>query len=182
MNILSFGASSSSRSINKKLANYIAELIPDSEKRQLDLNDYPLPLYCIDYEAKNGIPDNAKSFYENMEWADVIVISFAEHNGTYTAVFKNIFDWVSRVKLKMFENKKLILLSTAPGARGGQTVLHAAIDRFPHHGAEIAGSLAFPFFTKNFSDEFGIIDEEIKSKVDSIIQSISTQNLHSNSG
>jgi hypothetical protein len=81
----------------------------------------------------------------------------------------------------MFENKKLILLSTAPGARGGQTVLNAALDRFPHHGAEIAGSLAFPFYTKNFSEEFGIIDEEIKSKVDSIIQSISTQNRHSNS-
>jgi len=172
MNVLSFGASSSNASINKKLAKSIAELIADSVRLHLDLNDYPLPLYCIDYEAKNGIPDLAISFYEKMEWADVIVISFAEHNGSYTAVFKNIFDWVSRVKLKMFENKKLILLSTSPGARGGQTVLHAAIDRFPYHGAEIVGSLAVPFFTKNFSDEFGIIDEEIKSKIDVIIHSL----------
>ena len=94
----------------------------------------------------------------------MIIISFAEHNGSYAVVFKNLFDWVSRVELKMFEGKKLFLLSTAPGPRGGLGVIEHAMDRFPRHGAVISSVFTLPQYHQNFSVEAGILDEELREK------------------
>lgn len=172
MNIVAFGASSSINSINKKLAKYVASQIPNSEINILDLNDFEMPIYSIDKEQEFGIPNEAKNFISELENTDIIIISFAEHNGTYSAAFKNIFDWASRVQLKMFEAKKMILLSTSQGPRGGQTVLDIAIDRFPRHGAEIMGSISLPVFRENFSEENGVVNEEFNEKLNKIIMSI----------
>jgi chromate reductase, NAD(P)H dehydrogenase (quinone) len=170
MNIVAFGASSSKNSINKKLANYVANQISNSTVQVLDLNDYEMPIYSIDKENEIGMPIEAKNFISELEKADLIIISFSEHNGSYTAAFKNIFDWASRVKLKMFESKKLILLSTSQGPRGGQTVLDMAVDRFPRHGAEIIGSITLPVFKDNFSEENGVVNEEFNDKLNQIVR------------
>lgn len=169
MKIVAFGASSSKNSINKKLAKYVASQIPNSEINLLDLNDYEMPIYSIDKEQEFGFPNVAKQFVSELEKADLIIISFAEHNGSYSAAFKNIFDWASRVKLKMFDAKKMILLSTSQGPRGGQTVLDIAIDRFPRHGAKIIGSISLPVFRENFSEDNGVINEEFNEKLNKII-------------
>ncbi len=96
----------------------------------------------------------------------------AEHNGSYTAAFKNIFDWSSRKKLKMFEGKKMIVLSTSPGAGGGRFVLESALARFPRHGAEIIGSLSLPQFELNFTKQFGISLEEKARELEVLIQKV----------
>jgi NAD(P)H-dependent FMN reductase len=59
----------------------------------LDLNDYEMPIYSIDRETEDGIPEEAQRFYDELGAVDAILISFAEHNGAYTAAYKNIFDW-----------------------------------------------------------------------------------------
>jgi chromate reductase len=172
MKIVTFGASSSKNSINKKLASYVADLIPDGEIRLLDLNNYEMPIYSIDRELEFGQPKESVKFIHELEWADTIVISFSEHNGAYTAAFKNVFDWASRVKLKMFDGKKLILLSTSGGPRGGQTVLEIAMERFPRHGAEIVGSMAIPTFKENYDEVLGLINLDLKSKLLNIISKL----------
>ncbi len=63
----------------------------------------------------------------------------------------------------MFENKKLFLVATSPGARGGASSLEAAVGRFPRHGGEIIGQFSLPKFNENFSSEKGIINEELSS-------------------
>ena len=78
--IVAFGASSSKKSINKDLAAYAASTIEDAEAIVLDLNDFEMPIYSIDYENDNGIPEKAYKFKEVLKNADGIVISFAEHN------------------------------------------------------------------------------------------------------
>lgn len=175
MKVLAFGASSSKNSINQKLAVYTAELIPHSELNVLDLNDYEMPIYSIDKEKEIGIPNQAHNFIKQFDGADVIVISFAEHNGSYTSAFKNIFDWASRVKLNMFEQKKLVLLSTSHGPRGGLTVLDIARDRFPRHGGDIVGVFALPQFKDNFKENEGIINIDLKAKLDSILSNLNHQ-------
>ncbi|WP_275041411.1 NAD(P)H-dependent oxidoreductase [Pseudoalteromonas piscicida] len=45
--------------------------------------------------------NNAHNFYQAIGDADVIVVSFAEHNGTYSATYKNEFDWRSRIDKKV---------------------------------------------------------------------------------
>ena len=97
MNILAFGASSSSTSINQQLAVFTANQIEGADIKILDLNDFEMPIFSMDKENANGIPALAKQFKQHIAAADGIIISFAEHNGSYAAAFKNILDWISRL-------------------------------------------------------------------------------------
>ena len=129
MRILAFAASSSRQSINRQLVTYAArlaaeEIVPGAEIDLLDLNDFEMPLYSIDRENENGIPDEARAFRDRINAANVLIISLAEHNGSYTAAYKNLFDWATRLREapydgKVYEDKPVVLLSTSPGARGG---------------------------------------------------------------
>ena len=83
--VLAFGASSSSQSINVQLAKYTANSMSDFEIEFLDLNDFEMPIYSMDREKETGIPELAMKFKGYIETADGILISFAEHNGAYTA-------------------------------------------------------------------------------------------------
>lgn len=169
--VIAFGASTSSNSINKKLATHVAKLI-DANSEIIDLNAYEVAMYSTDQEGKLGIPEKIKNFNAKIKSADIIVISLAEHNGSYTTAFKNIFDWSSRENSKVFEGKKVLLLSTSPGPRGGLTVLEIAASRFPFHGAQIIGKLAFPSFQNNFDEQTGIKNPELKAEVEKIVATI----------
>ena len=86
-NIVAFGASSSKTSINKELASYAASLVPKSHTNIIDLIDYEMPIYSIDRDNESGIPKLAYKFKEELKNSDGIIISFAEHNGVYSAAF-----------------------------------------------------------------------------------------------
>tara|TARA_B100000768_G_C11246499_1_gene361993 strand:+ start:76 stop:606 length:531 start_codon:yes stop_codon:yes gene_type:complete len=171
MKIIAFGASYSIDSINREWARYVASRISKDSSEVLDLNDYDLPVYTVERQKK-GIPDAVGSFISKLNSADLVIISFAEYNGSYTAGFKNLFDWASVHTLKMFAEKKLILLSTAPGERGGQTVLNTAIDRFPRHGGEIIGSMILPSYKKNFDPQIGFKNDQIEDHFESFLKQI----------
>ncbi|HBY85147.1 MAG TPA: NADPH-dependent FMN reductase, partial [Colwellia sp.] len=82
-----------------------------------------------------------------------IIISFAEHNGSYTAAYKNLFDWTSRIDQKLFQNKPMVLLATSPGPGGAQTVLTAATGSAPYFAGDVKGSVSIPSFFDNFDSE-----------------------------
>lgn len=151
-NILAFAGSNSKNSINKQLATYASGLVEDSEVTVLDLNDFELPLYGIDFEIEHGIPDNAHKFLEYIKSSDGIVLSLAEHNGAYATVFKNIFDWMSRINGKLWNDKPMLLMATSPGGRGGATVLDIAKRSFSHMGGNIVADFSLPSFNQNFSE------------------------------
>jgi NAD(P)H-dependent FMN reductase len=170
--IIAFGASSSKTSINKQLANFAANQFQNASVEVLDLNDFEMPIYSVDKEKDNGIPQLAQDFFYKLGSADLIVISFAEHNGAYSTAFKNIFDWTSRINGKTFQEKPVLLLSTSPGPRGGSSVLEIAKNRFPLQGAVVKGSFSLPSFNDNFDTEKGITNEDIKNQLLDIISSI----------
>lgn len=159
--ILAFGASSSNASINKKLAKFASEQVQNVEVTFLDLNDYKMPLYDIDDEKANGIPELAVEIKKYITEIDGILISFAEHNGSYSTVFKNILDWISRIKGDTFLSKPMFLLATSPGARGGKGVLSHASSRFPFMGGNVVATYSLPSFNVNFTVESGITDETL---------------------
>ncbi|MFC4992011.1 NADPH-dependent FMN reductase [Rubritalea tangerina] len=152
MKILSFGASTSSTSINRQLANHAASLFSGAEITELDLRSYSLPIYSSDEEETNGIPDDAKRFLEAIRNHDLIVVSLAEHNGSYSAAFKNLYDWTSRAEQKLWSDKTMLLLSTSPGPRGAATVMESAKATFPRMGAQLAATFSLPSFYDNFSN------------------------------
>ncbi len=78
--IIAFGASSSKMSINKRLATFAAHQFENVEVEILDLNDYEMPVFSVDKENETGIPQLAHDFYAKLGSADLIIISFAEHN------------------------------------------------------------------------------------------------------
>ena len=159
MKVIAFGASTSSKSLNKEFATWVANQLPNADVTVLDLNDYEMPIYSSDLEAANGVPEQATQFVEAIQSADFLVISIAEHNGAYTAAFKNIFDWASRKQVKFFNEIPMLLVSTSPGGRGGLTALEIAAQRFPIHGAVIQGQFSLPNFKTTFAAGQGIIDE-----------------------
>lgn len=162
--IITFAGSNSKNSINKNLAIYASSLVDNVEVTVLDLNDFELPIYGIDYENKNGIPNKVHKFLEQIKSSDGIILSLAEHNGAYASVFKNIFDWMSRIDGKFWSNKPMLLMATSPGGRGGATVLEMAKDRFQYMGGNIVGSFSLPSFNDNFSDR-KITNEELNNQL-----------------
>ncbi|MCU4190025.1 NAD(P)H-dependent oxidoreductase [Flavobacterium sp. HXWNR29] len=170
--IIAFGASSSKNSINKQLATYTANQFENSTVEVLDLNAYEMPIYSVDNEKENGIPQLAQDFYAKIGSADFIVISFAEHNGNFSSAFKNILDWASRINAKTFQEKPMLLLATSPGARGGSSVLDIATKRFPFQGGIVKGSFSLPSFNDNFDVEKGITNEDLKNQLLEIVNSI----------
>jgi chromate reductase len=95
MKVLAFAASSSKKSINKKLVTYALSFLKDVEIELLDLNDYELPLFSVDKEKETGQPFLAQEFLRKIGESDALIISFAEHNRSYSVAYKNIFDWCS---------------------------------------------------------------------------------------
>ena len=161
--LIAFGASNSRQSINKQLANFAANQIEDAEVHLLDLNDFEMPIYSSDREREGSIPEEAQNFSKAIEEADGIVVSFAEHNGSYSAAYKNIYDWASRVRKNVWMDKPMFLLATSPGARGGQAVLGAALTTYSYANKNTIASFSLPEFQKNFSEE-GINNSELKEK------------------
>ena len=162
--IITIGASTSKNSINKVLAEYTGDLLNNVEILKIDLNNYEMPLFSLDLEAESGFSKGAIQLNKVIDEADGFIISFAEHNGAYSAAFKNAFDWLSRIEGKVWRDKPMLLLATSPGARGGQTVLEIALGRFPFMGGKIIGSMSVPSFFENFK-EGEIVNEELKSSL-----------------
>lgn len=153
MKVIAFAASNSKKSINKQLVTYAAGLLENAEVEILDLNDYELPIFSVDKEAELGQPDLAKEFVNKIGASDALIISFAEHNGSYSVAYKNIFDWCSRIEKKVFQNKPMVLLSTAPGPGGAASVLAAATNSAAYFHGEVKASLSIPAFHENFDVE-----------------------------
>ncbi len=160
--VIAFAGSNSKSSMNKQLVVYTADLIQDVDVQILDLNDFELPMYGIDTENENGIPENAHRFLNLIKEADGVMLSLAEHNGAYAAVFKNIFDWMSRIEGKTFFGKPMLLMAASPGGRGGASVLSIAQDRFPRHDANIVAVFSLPSFGTNFSEGI-LVNGELKA-------------------
>jgi chromate reductase len=162
--IIAFAGSNSKKSINKQLVTYASGLLDEAEALVLDLNDYPLPIYGIDKEMEEGIPENAAKFLEKIKEADGIAVSLAEHNGNFTVAFKNIIDWMSRIEQKVWHNKPMLLLSTSPGGRGGASSMAIAKNGFPHMGANVIADFSLPKFYDNFNDG-RLVNEEFNKKI-----------------
>ncbi len=167
--IIAIGGSNSKKSINKALATYVANKIENTETIVADLNDFDLPLYGIDLETENGIPEGAIRLNDLLESADGLVISLAENNGSYSTAFKNAYDWLSRINPKVWKNKPMLLMATSPGARGGASVLQTAKAGFPYLGGNIITDFSLPSFFDNFSDD-GLKNEERNAELNEKIK------------
>lgn len=174
MKILAFAGSTSSTSINRELVKFVLKSFKNEEINLIDLNDYDMPVFSVDRE-KNGFPQEAHNFLKQIEECDVIICSLAEHNRSYSVAFKNVFDWASRINVKVFQNKPMFLMSTSPGGYGGGNVMNTAKTFFPQFGADIKETFSLPKFYENFDMESGVIDPEMLKDLNNKIESFKNQ-------
>ena len=161
MKIIAFAGSNSTVSINKKLVTFASTFFSDDEVEILDLNDFEMPIYKREIELASGTPQKALDFAAKIDECDLILLSTPENNGNFPAVFKNLMDWISRIKgRKIFGGKPMFLMATSDGGRGGASVLEIAEKRFPFDGAEVLEIFSLPKFSEYFDAEKGIVNEE----------------------
>ncbi len=179
MKVLAFAASSSKKSINKQLATYAGQLLTKENTLAqhnveiIDLNDFELPLFSEDREAELGQPQLAKDFLLKIAESDALIISFAEHNGSYAAAYKNIFDWASRINPKVFQNKPVVMLATSPGPGGASNVLATAVTSAPFFDGQVQGQFSLPDFYDNFdSDQNRITNDGLNEKLQSTLNTL----------
>ncbi|MCJ8337448.1 MAG: NAD(P)H-dependent oxidoreductase, partial [Pseudomonadales bacterium] len=117
--------------------------------------------------------DRLKYFLEKIASADALVISFAEHNGFYSAAYKNIFDWASRINMKVFQDKPMLIMSASIGPNGGASVLNAANQSAPFFGALIKASFCIGKFHQKFDIEVpALTDTELSLTLRQSLQSL----------
>jgi len=177
MKILAFAASNSFTSINKQLVEHATSLIQkrnaEIEIEVLDLNDFEMPLYRPDREEQSGIPQEARAFYKKIGEADAVLIAFAEHNGSYTAAYKNIFDWTSRISMSVYQDKPMVLMATSPGKGGAANVLRTATDSAKYFGMDVRASVSVAEFYNHYDAEKNeITDDEINSQIENALTTI----------
>ena len=171
MKILAFAASNSRNSINKKLVSHAGDVLKeinaiaprhegDIEIELIDLNDFEMPIYSVDREKEDGIHELAQLFYKKIGEADALLISYAEHNGNYTAAYKNIFDWASRIDSKVFQNKPMVIMSASPGKGGGSNALKTATDSAPFFAANVLTGFSVGSFNAVFDTSTGRLTDE----------------------
>ncbi|MEM9343893.1 MAG: NAD(P)H-dependent oxidoreductase [Pseudomonadota bacterium] len=143
MKTLAFAASNHSQSINRALVGYAADrlraLHDGADVEFVDINDYEMPIYSLDRERAGGIPPLAQEFFGKIGAADAVLVSFAEYNGYVTAAWKNIYDWMSRIDAKVWQDKPVVALAATPGPRAGANVLQTQEFTAPFFGMDLKG-------------------------------------------
>lgn len=160
--LIAFSGSNSSKSINQQLINIVAGYTKQAEVEVLSLKDYTAPIYGIDEEEENGIPEGIMRLKSKIDNADGLIISSPEHNGSIPSVLKNTVDWLSRAGEKIFGNKSMLLLSTSPGPRGGLTNLEHLTKLAPWWGANLVSTHSIgSFYDKTVNGELIPQEKEI---------------------
>jgi chromate reductase, NAD(P)H dehydrogenase (quinone) len=125
-NILAFAGSARKESLNRQLVQVAAGGAKDAgaDVTVVDLADYPMPIFCEDYEAEHGIPESALKFRELLKAADGLLVASPEYNSSFSALLKNTVDWATRPHegekpLECFKGKTAALVAASPGYFGG---------------------------------------------------------------
>ncbi len=96
VHILAFAGSARNNSWNKKLVRIAAKgaRAAGAEVTELDLADYPMPMYDGDLEAAEGQPANAKRLKTLMINSHGFLIASPEYDSGYSPLPQKHLHWV----------------------------------------------------------------------------------------
>jgi NAD(P)H-dependent FMN reductase len=177
--ILAFAGSAREGSYNKKLVPIAAAgaRAAGAEVTEVDLRDFPMPLFDADMEKSQGMPEPARRFKSLMTQHDGFLIASPEYNSGITPLLKNTIDWASRaeggVKSQAFTGKAAVLMSASPGSLGGLRALVMVRAILTHLGvlvlpAQRAVSNAGSAFEENGS----LKDEQVQGQIEGLGRSL----------
>ena len=164
MKIFMLGTSLSATSINKKLILFLARILTQEghEVTVGSFSDYNAPLYNINVQESEGIPQNVQKFATALTSYDCIIFSCPEYNYSISGVFKNLIDWSSRTTPNPWKAKPIFLMSASPSSIGGMRGLWATRIPLEGLGAYVApGMFSLPDSYKTLSNEGQITDANL---------------------
>ncbi len=131
--ILVLPGSTRTGSLNVKLAALAAKELTliDADVTRISLQDYPLPIYDGDLEAKADPPANAVKLKQMIMAHHGVFIASPEYSASVTPLLKNAIDWVSRVRERgdptyaAFKGRVFAIASASPQKAGGLRSLMA---------------------------------------------------------
>ena len=139
LRVLVLGASLSSRSLNNRLAAFVARLVTEKggTSELANVGDFDCPFYDHDIEVEAGLPVGAHRFCEHLKAADALIVASPEYNASMPGAIKNLIDWVSRFRPQPFNGKQALLMSASPSMVGGNRGLWALRVPFEHLGTRV---------------------------------------------
>lgn len=142
------------QSINRKLGEAMARLLPDNvEVSYPQIDD--LPMYNLDLEAER--PSSVIRFTDEIRAADAVLIITPEHNRSLPAVLKNAIDWGSKpMESNVWFDKPVAITGTSPGAMGAALVQQHLRQIMGILGSVVLGGEAYLQFRPDM-----IVDGEI---------------------
>ncbi|WP_043317222.1 NADPH-dependent FMN reductase [Microbulbifer sp. HZ11] len=174
--LLALAGSLRKDSWNRQLASAAAELAREAgaEVTEIDLREFPLPLFDEDIEAA-GVPEQASRLKALFASADGLLIASPEYNGSVSAALKNLIDWVSRPdgqfgRAEVFHGRRAALFATSPGGLGGMRGLNHLRDILQPLGTWIAPTmLAVPSSMTAFTNG-RLVDESATAQLRALVQ------------
>lgn len=157
--ILAFAGSARRDSLNRKLLEVTIKVVEavGGVVTLVDLNDYALPLYHGDWEATQGMPENAERLLELFREHVGLLIASPEYNAQLTPLLKNTIDWLSRADDNPFEGKVAAVVSASPGALGGARSLQQARQLLLHLGCHVVPAQCILPKAHEAFDEKGVL-------------------------
>jgi NAD(P)H-dependent FMN reductase len=135
-------------------------------------------MFGEDIEREEGYPNTLRNLLSIIKEADGLIISVNEHNGTVSAYFKNVLDWLSRIEYKFLKDKKVLLLSTSKGKRGARGALEYTASVLPRFDGEVIDSIPVASYKEVYdADSLTFRDKDVEQRlregVENLIQALS---------
>ncbi len=174
--ILALAGSARRDSLNKKLAAVAADGARKTGAKvtMIDLADYPMPVYNQDIEEDQGLDPNARCLKTLFKEHDGFLIASPENNSAYSALLKNVIDWVSRSEgdekpLECFRGKYAVIMSASPGGFGGIRGLWVLRMLLSNLGVHVlADQFALSSAHKAFDEHGKLVEASAQERVEAL--------------
>jgi NAD(P)H-dependent FMN reductase len=126
---------------------------------RISLDDYPLPIYDGDLQAKSGVPKNAVNLKRMMGSHDGVLIVTPEYNSSVPPLVKNAIDWITRVqdphesRGQVFRERPFAIAAASEGRLGGTRALAALrLILSACHAMVVPNQMALSFADQAYDD------------------------------
>jgi chromate reductase len=159
---------------NRKLQLHVGRKLREAgvDVTDLDLGDYPMPVFNEDLEPDN-VPETAGELAELWRRADIIFIATPEYNGGLPPLLVNTMAWLSRQKPSPFRHAVFGIGGVSSGKYGTIWALSHLHDSLGKMGCLVApGLLGIGPSDGAFDDNGNPVEKPIMRKVDTLIHDL----------
>lgn len=144
------------------------------EVTELDLTDFPMPIFSEDIEAL-GMPDPAVKLAELWRSHDIVFIASPEYNGGVTPLTVNTITWLSRQRPSPFRHATFGIGGVSSGKYGTIWALSHLRDSLTKLGALVVPTLlGIGPAEAAFDAEGEPTEPAIRRKIDTIVEELAS--------